>query len=211
MMRLLQQFFLMGYYYTFWRKGSILHILRLWSRDHVISSKSEESKNNNNNNYYHKRQAQKPQHISILIRIYKKLQVRENIPPWLTRRHSNSSTTSVWPTKVWTGAAWLLIFHRRRLFSPLRNWGTTTVTSPSPNGCKDNFMNTSDHDNIMYAVSRSISRTHTVYLALQTGSVVVRTPSALRGFVISNNLTVPSWLDVASWSSWSGLQSSPCI
>jgi hypothetical protein len=46
-----------------------------------------------------------------------------------------------------------------------------------------------------------------VYRALHTGDEVVRMLSARRGFVISKNLTVQSWLEVASWFSWVGLQS----
>ena len=51
-----------------------------------------------------------------------------------------SNTTSVWPTKVLTGAATGELtsgmFHRDKLFSPRCNCGRVTVTSPSPNGLK---------------------------------------------------------------------------
>lgn len=84
--------------------------------------------------------------------------------PSLCFLHSNSSTTSVCPTKVWTGAVWLAIFHSRRLFSPLRNCGTTTVIKPSPNGCKDRHnIYTQWFSNIIINVKR-ISKLHNIDL-----------------------------------------------
>lgn len=48
----------------------------------------------------------------------------------------NSITTSEWPKNVWTGFDKFFIFHNKRLLSPLRRGGTTTVTKPFPNGCR---------------------------------------------------------------------------
>lgn len=54
-------------------------------------------------------------------------------PPSFCFLHWNSSTTSSWPTKVWTGVFRSKTFHKSRLFS-LRSWGTITVTNPLLNG-----------------------------------------------------------------------------
>lgn len=55
-------------------------------------------------------------------------------PPSFCFLHWNSSTTSSWPTKVWTGVFKSKTFHKSRLFS-LRSWGTITVTNPLLKGC----------------------------------------------------------------------------
>lgn len=66
----------------------------------------------------------------------------------------------------------------------------------------------------MYVYKRSPrinSIKSTVNFALQTGELVLNINSALLGFWMSKNLTVPSWLDVANWFSLCGLHCSPWI